>query len=83
MLRIGRQIFVRTAALMGSFLVAASVLARVGDAELGAHQIAFQLFIFLSLVLDAIAIAGQVLVGRTTAMRLFSPSSAGRTTNGA
>jgi putative MATE family efflux protein len=62
--RVGRHIFVRTAALMGSFLVAASVLARVGDAELGAHQIAFQLFIFLSLVLDAVAIAGQVLVGR-------------------
>jgi putative MATE family efflux protein len=64
MLRIGRQIFVRTAALMGSFLIAASVLARVGDAEIGAHQIAFQLFIFLSLVLDAVAIAGQVLVGQ-------------------
>ena len=65
MLRVGRQIFVRTTALMGSFLIAASVLARVGDAALGAHQIAFQLFIFLALVLDAIAIAGQVIVGRS------------------
>jgi putative MATE family efflux protein len=64
MLRVGRQIFVRTTALYASFLVAASVLARIGDAELGAHQIAFQLFIFLALLLDAIAIAGQVLVGR-------------------
>jgi putative MATE family efflux protein len=64
MLRIGRQIFVRTAALYASFLVAASVLARVGDAELGAHQIAFMLYGFLALILDAIAIAGQVLVGR-------------------
>jgi putative MATE family efflux protein len=64
MLRTGRQIFVRTTALLASFLVAASVLARVGDAQLGAHQIAFQLFIFLALVLDAIAIAGQVIVGR-------------------
>jgi len=64
MLRTGRQIFVRTTALLGSFLVAASVLARMGDAQLGAHQIAFQLFIFLALVLDAIAIAGQVIVGR-------------------
>ena len=62
--RIGRQIFVRTAALFASFLVAASVLARMGDAQLGAHQIAYQLFIFLALVLDAIAIAGQVIVGR-------------------
>jgi len=36
----------------------------MGDAQLGAHQIAFQLFIFLALVLDAVAIAGQVIVGR-------------------
>jgi len=64
MVRVGRQIFVRTAALYASFLVAASVLARMGDAELGAHQIAFQLYIFLALVLDAVAIAGQVIVGR-------------------
>ena len=64
MLRVGRQIFVRTAALYASFLVAASVLARMGDAEIGAHQIAYQLFLFLALALDAIAIAAQVLVGR-------------------
>ncbi|HUQ05996.1 MAG TPA: MATE family efflux transporter [Kofleriaceae bacterium] len=62
--RVSRQIFVRTAALYVSFLVAASVLARAGDAPLGAHQIAFQLFIFLALLLDAVAIAGQVIVGR-------------------
>jgi putative MATE family efflux protein len=64
LVRVGRQIFVRTAALYASFLVAASVLARVGDAPLGAHQIAFQLFIFIALLLDAVAIAGQVIVGR-------------------
>jgi putative MATE family efflux protein len=63
--RIGREIFVRTTALYGSFLVASAVLARVGSDSLGAHQIAFQLFVFLALVLDAIAIAGQVIVGRT------------------
>jgi MATE family, multidrug efflux pump len=64
MVRVGRQIFVRTTALYASFLVAASVLARMGDAELGAHQIAFQLFVFLALLLDAVAIAGQVIIGR-------------------
>jgi putative MATE family efflux protein len=62
--RIGRQIFVRTAALYASFLLAASLLARMGDARIGAHQIGYELFIFLSLVLDAVAIAGQVIVGR-------------------
>jgi putative MATE family efflux protein len=64
MVRVGRQIFVRTTALYASFLIAASVLARIGDAQLGAHQIAFQLYTFLALVLDAVAIAGQVIVGR-------------------
>ena len=63
--RIGGEIFVRTAGLYGSFLVASAVVARMGDDSLGAHQIAFQLFVFLALVLDAIAIAGQVIVGRS------------------
>ena len=64
LMRVGRHIFVRTTALTGSFVVAAAVLARMGDAEIGAHQIAFQLFVFLALVLDAVAIAAQVIVGR-------------------
>ena len=64
MLRVGRQIFVRTAALYASFLVAASVCARMGDPQLAAHQIAAQLFFFLALILDSGAIAGQVIVGR-------------------
>ena len=64
LLEIGGEIAVRTTALLGSFLVASAVLARVGASSLAAHQIAFQLFVFLALVLDAIAIAGQVMVGR-------------------
>jgi putative MATE family efflux protein len=65
LIRIGREIFVRTAALYGSFVVAGAVLARIGTASLAAHQIAFQLWTFLALVLDSVAIAGQVIVGRT------------------
>jgi putative MATE family efflux protein len=64
LMRIGSEIAVRTAALLGSFLVASAVLARIGAAPLAAHQIAFQLFVFLALVLDALAIAAQVMVGR-------------------
>jgi putative MATE family efflux protein len=64
MVRIGGQIFVRTTALMAAFLGASSIAARMGDAVIGAHQIAIQLFYFLALVLDAVAIAGQVIVGR-------------------
>jgi putative MATE family efflux protein len=64
LMKIGTEIAVRTTALLGSFLVASAVLARVSSASLAAHQIAFQLFVFLALVLDALAIAAQVMVGR-------------------
>ncbi len=64
LLAVGRHIFVRTVALFSSFVLAGAIVARFGDPSLAAHQIAFQLWIFLALVLDAIAIAGQVLVGR-------------------
>jgi putative MATE family efflux protein len=64
LMRIGAEIAVRTSALLGSFLVASAVLARIGPASLAAHQIAFGLWVFLALVLDALAIAAQVLVGR-------------------
>jgi putative MATE family efflux protein len=60
---IGRDLLLRAAVLQLSFLVAAGVAARAGTAQLGAHQIALQLFFFLALVLDAYAIAAQTLVG--------------------
>ena len=64
LLRVGGDIAVRTGALLLSFMLASAVVARMGEASLAAHQIAFGLFVFLALVLDAIAIAGQILVGR-------------------
>lgn len=63
-LSLGKWIFLRTSALMGSFVLAGAVATRFGEASIGAHQVAFQLFIFLALVLDSIAIAGQIIVGR-------------------
>jgi putative MATE family efflux protein len=63
-LSLGKWIFIRTAALMGAFVLAGAVATRFGEASIGAHQIAFQLFIFLALVLDSVAIAGQIIVGR-------------------
>jgi putative MATE family efflux protein len=62
--RVGGDIFIRTASLYAAFLVASAVLARIGAASLGAHQVAFQLWTFMALILDAVAIAGQVMVGR-------------------
>lgn len=64
LLRMGGALILRTASLYASFLVASAVLARVNAWSLGAHQIGMQLFGFLALMLDAIAIAGQVIVGR-------------------
>jgi putative MATE family efflux protein len=64
LLRMGGALVLRTGSLLGAFVLASAILARVGAASLGAHQIAFQLFVFIALVLDAIAIAGQVIVGR-------------------
>ncbi|HEX2073048.1 MAG TPA: MATE family efflux transporter [Geodermatophilus sp.] len=60
---LGRDLLLRAAVLQLSFLVAAGVVARAGTAQLGAHQIALQLWFFLALVLDAYAIAAQTLVG--------------------
>lgn len=63
-LSLGKWIFLRTTALMSSFVLAGAVATRFGDAAIGAHQVAFQLWIFLALVLDSVAIAGQIIVGR-------------------
>jgi putative MATE family efflux protein len=63
-LSLGKWIFLRTSALMASFVLAGAVATRFGDAAIGAHQVAFQLWIFLALVLDSIAIAGQIIAGR-------------------
>ena len=63
-LSLGKWIFIRTTALMGAFVLAGAVATRFGEASIAAHQVAFQLWIFLALVLDSVAIAGQIIVGR-------------------
>lgn len=62
--KIGGQIVIRTGALLAGFLTATAIAARIGDADVAAHQVAFQLWLFLALVLDAIAIAAQALLGK-------------------
>jgi putative MATE family efflux protein len=63
-LRAARDLGLRSLAFTAAFLVAAGVAARMGDAQIAAHQIGFQLWIFVALVLDSIAIAAQALIGR-------------------
>jgi putative MATE family efflux protein len=60
---LGRDLLVRGAAFQASFLSATAVAARFGSAPLAAHQIALQLWFFCALILDAVAIAAQSLVG--------------------
>ncbi len=62
--RVGVALIVRTVALRLAFASATAVAARLGTAAVGAHQIAFELWNALAFALDAIAIAGQALVGR-------------------
>jgi putative MATE family efflux protein len=59
----GRDLIVRTLAFQACFVSAAAVAARFGAAALGAHQVVLQVWNFLALVLDSLAIAAQALVG--------------------
>ena len=61
---IGGPLIVRTASLLAALLVATNLAARISDDAVAAHQIAFQVNLFLALSLDALAIAGQAMVGR-------------------
>ena len=61
---VGLDLFLRTAALRASFTMSVAVAARLGDIELAAHEVIYQLMFFLALVLDAVAIAGQAMIGR-------------------
>jgi putative MATE family efflux protein len=60
---LGRDLIVRAAAFQAAFMVAAGVAARMGAAQIAAHQIGMQLWEFTALLLDSFAIAAQSLVG--------------------
>ncbi|KMO84491.1 MATE family efflux transporter [Mycolicibacterium chubuense] len=59
----GRDLVVRTMAFQACFISAGAVAARFGAAAVAAHQVVLQLWSFLALVLDSLAIAAQSLVG--------------------
>ncbi|MCM2578512.1 MATE family efflux transporter [Streptomyces meridianus] len=60
----GAPLLVRTLSLRAILLIATSVAARLGDADVAAHQILLSLWSLLAFALDAIAIAGQAIIGR-------------------
>jgi MATE family multidrug resistance protein len=63
-LKVGREMFIRTSALIGTMTLATAVATRVGVTAVAAHQVANQLWLFLALVVDAMAVAGQALVSK-------------------
>jgi putative MATE family efflux protein len=60
----GVPLLVRTLTLRAALLLTTFVAARQGEVPLAAHQLAFTLWTFLVFALDALAIAGQAIVGR-------------------
>ncbi|MDX6552590.1 MAG: hypothetical protein QOH74_1078, partial [Gaiellales bacterium] len=62
--RAAGDLTIRTGAFFVAFTVAAAVAARMGDAQVAAHQIGAQLWVLGALFLDSTAIAAQALVGR-------------------
>ena len=57
-------LFWRTLALRAVFVLAIAVAARLGDPELAAYYVTFTVWYLLALGMDALAIAGQALLGR-------------------
>ena len=59
----GWDLLIRTSALRVSLTVTVAIAARIGTNDVAAHQIAFEVWTVLALILDAVAIAGQALIG--------------------
>lgn len=60
---VSTDLMVRNLSLGGTFLVGTSVAARIGTAPVAAHQVAFLVWMMLSLTMDGLAIAAQAMVG--------------------
>lgn len=63
MLAMSRDIVFRTLGIMVGLFAGTRMAASLGTVALAAHQVGWQLWMFLALVLDSFAIAGQILVG--------------------
>ena len=69
LLTAGRHLLLRVGSMLAVFTGATSIAARVDDPTLAAHQIAMTMFLFLALVLDALAIPAQTLVAEELGRR--------------
>lgn len=64
LLRLSRDLVVRTVALYGVYFLSTTAATRIGTVQVAAHQVALDLWMFLAMVMDSLAIAGQALIGR-------------------
>ncbi|MEY9965500.1 putative MATE family efflux protein [Streptacidiphilus sp. MAP12-16] len=60
----GAPLLVRTLSLRAVLLIATAVAARLGNTAMASQQVVMSLWTFLAFALDAIAIAGQAIIGR-------------------
>ncbi|MFB8024871.1 MATE family efflux transporter [Streptomyces sp. NPDC056465] len=60
----GVPLLIRTLSLRAVLMIATAVAARLGDTDIAAHQIILSLWSLTAFALDAIAIAGQAIIGR-------------------
>ncbi|MFV2117618.1 MATE family efflux transporter [Streptomyces sp. Act-28] len=60
----GVPLLVRTLSLRAVLMIATAIAARLGDVPIAAHQIVLSLWSLTAFALDAIAIAGQAIIGR-------------------
>jgi Na+-driven multidrug efflux pump len=63
MLRVGRDLFLRTGALTLGLLAVSAAAARLGVVTAAAHQVMFQIMLLGAFTLDGLAVAGQATVG--------------------
>ena len=63
LLKDSSELLIRNLSLTTSFVVATSMAARLGNVDVAAHEVGFQAWFFLSMTMDAIAIAAQALIG--------------------
>ncbi|MGV9532422.1 MATE family efflux transporter [Streptosporangium sandarakinum] len=61
----GVALVVRTVCLQAVLAVATALATRMGEAQIDAHTVASRIWTLLAFALDAIAIAGQAITGRT------------------
>lgn len=63
LIRVSRDLFLRTLSLLSGTLITTAVAARMGITVVAGHQVVREIWTLLALTLDGFAIAGQAMVG--------------------